>query len=208
MKTGLLIIIGLILAFKVDAKRLEGQIILVNDTHDVTFKIPVTLFTQEIDFEKIQRKIKYFDSTGEKRVIKPEQAEEIRFYYKNEEIRMLSRFSSLRFNDLFSKNHYYFLKLEIDGKLKLFRYYYTESSPEVYDASTDVMISGQSYSASKYILQKSGEGLFMPRTLTFRKDIAGYFQDCPELSLMIENREYRKRDLFIIVRYYNSYCTN
>ena len=207
-KTGLLIVIGFMLTFKVDAKRLEGKLLLEHDTLNVTFKIPVSLFTQEINFEKLQRRIKYFDSTGNKVVIRPDQAEEIRFFYNHEEIRMLSRFSPYRLNDLFSKNHYYFLKLEIDGKLKLFRYYYTENSPEVYDASSDVITGGQSYSASRYILQKLSEEIYMPKNLTFRKDLMEYFQDCPELSMKIENREYRKTDLETIVRFYNSYCTN
>ena len=205
-KTGLLIVIGFILTFNANAKRLKGIIILEDDTLGVTFRIPVTLFAHEIEFEKIQRKIKYFDTAGKKSVIKPDQAEEIRFYYKNKEIRLLSRFIALRLHDLFSKNHYYFLKLEMDGKLKLLRYYYTEDSPEVYEASSDVMITGQSYTVSKYILQKSDEELFMPRTLAFRKDMMKYFQDCPELINMIENRKYRKRDMVNIARYYNSYC--
>jgi hypothetical protein len=205
-KIGLLIVIGLILTFKVDAKRVEGKLLLKHDTLDVIFKIPVGLFTQEIDFEKIQRKIKYFNSMGEKVVIRPEQAEEIRFKYKHEEIRMLSRISSKRLNDLFSKNQYYFLKLEIDGKMKLFRYFYSETSPGAYDASTDGITGGHSYSASKYILQRLGEEIYIPKNLSFRKEMMKYFQDCPVLSLRIENREFRKRDLDAIVRYYNSHC--
>jgi hypothetical protein len=207
-KTGLLFFIGLILTINVYAKRLQGELLLEHDTLKVTFKIPVSLFSKEINYEKLQRKIQYFDSIDNKVVLKPEYAREIRFNYRDEEIRMLSRLSPQRLHDLFSKNHYFFLKLETDGRLKLFRYYYTENSPEVYDASGEIISGGYSYSADKYILQKLNEDLYIPKILSFRKDMMKYFQDCPELSHKIETREYRKRDMVNIVRYYNSACMN
>jgi hypothetical protein len=103
-------------------------------------------------------------------------------------------------------NHHVFLKLEIDGKLKLFKYYFTENSPVMYNSSKNVTTGGYSFTADRYILQKSDEEIFMPRDLTFRKDMMKYFQNCPELFLKIENKEYRKKDLKIVVCYYNSNC--
>ena len=205
-KIGLLIVIGLILTSKTAAKKLEGKLLLENDTMEVTFHVPVNLFTQEINYEKLQHKIKYFDSSGKKVIISPDQAEEIRFIYKREEIRMLSRYCSRRLGRVFLMNHHLFLKLEIDGKLKMFKYYFTENSPVMYNSSKNVTTMGYSFTADRYILQKSDEEIFMPRDLTFRKDMVKYFQDCPELFLKIENKEYRQKDLKIVVCYYNSNC--
>lgn len=172
------------------------------------FKIPINLFSKEINYEKLQYKIKYSDSTGNKFAIKPDQANEIRFIYKNEEVRILSRYNSLRLGNIFSMNKKIFLKLEIDGKLKMFKYYFTESSPVMYNSSSEVTTGGYSHSEDKYILQKGEEELVRLKGLTFRKDMMEYFIDCHELSKKIQSKEYRKKDIETIVCYYNSNCEN
>jgi len=207
-KISFLIILGLILSIETEAKKLEGKILFDNDAVHVKFFIPVNVFSKEINYEKLQYKIKYFDSTGNKFVIKPDQAVEVRFIYKNEEVRILSRYNSLRLGNVFSVNQRIFLKLEIDGKLKMFKYYYTESSLMMYNSSSEVTTGGYSYQVDKYILQKGSQELVKVKDLTFRKDMMEYFKDCPDLSQMIERKEYRKRDLKKIVSYYNSNCSN
>jgi len=67
----LLIVIVLMIANKIEAKKIGGKVIFINDTLDVIFKIPIYIFSKEINFEKLQYKIKYFDSTGDLVVIKP-----------------------------------------------------------------------------------------------------------------------------------------
>jgi hypothetical protein len=203
-----LIVIVLMIAIKTEAKKIEGEILFKNDTLDVIFKIPINLFSKEINYEKLQYKIKYSDSTGNKFAIKPDQANEIRFIYKNEEVRILSRYNSLRLGNIFSMNKKIFLKLEIDGKLKMFKYYFTESSPVMYNSSSEVTTGGYSHSEDKYILQKGEEELVRLKGLTFRKDMMEYFIDCHELSKKIQSKEYRKKDIETIVSYYNSNCEN
>jgi len=205
-KIGLLIVFGLILTPKTEAGKLAGKLLLKHDTMDVTFNIPVNFVTQKINYEKLQYRIKYVDSTGKKVVIRPEQAEEIRFNYEEEEVRMLSRYCSPGLNHEFSRKRKVFLKLEIDGILKMFKYYFTENSPAVYNGSENITTGGYSIPATRYVLQKSGEEIFIPGELTFRKNMVEYFQDCPALSLKIENKEYRKKDLEIIISYYNANC--
>ncbi len=201
-----IIAFGLIFSFKLEAKKIEGQIFYNNDTISVTMKIPVKLFTQEPNYEKLQYKVKYFDSLGVKKVLRPDDAQEIRFTYEFEKVRMLSRKNTLSLGNIFSMSSNIFLRIEIDGDLKLFNYYYTQSSPGMYNASTGMMTGGYSYSVERYILQKSDGELKRPKGLTFRKDMIKYFNDCPELSKKIENKEFRKSDLESIVRFYNVSC--
>ncbi|MEQ8238466.1 MAG: hypothetical protein RIA69_04595 [Cyclobacteriaceae bacterium] len=205
-KIVILITIGLILTFKLEAKKIEGEILFADDTITVTFNIPIKFFTQEPNYEKLQYKIKYFDSTGKKIVLRPDNAKEIRFKYDNENVRMLSRHNSLGLGNIFSMSTNIFLKLETDGKLKLFNYYYTQSSPGMHNASTGAMTGGYSYSVERYILQKGDGELKRPKSLTFKKDMVEYFSDCPALVEKIESKDFRKNDLEFIVNYYNSNC--
>lgn len=200
----LLITIGLFLTFKIEAKRVEGKIVRVKDTINVTFNIPVGLFTGEIDFEKLQHQIKYFDSTGKKITIKPDQVSEIQFEYRYEEFRILSRKKSSGLDGICSNQDHIFLKLEVDGKLKMFSYYHMESMPMVYSASGSVMTGVYFYPVDKYVLQKENEELMIPGELSFRKEMMEYLKDCPELFRKIENKELRKKDLETIVGFYNS----
>ena len=205
-RTYILIAIGLILAFKLEAKKIEGKIFFEDDTIDVIFNMPIKLFTRELNYEQLQYKVKYFDSTGKKITLRPDDAKEIRFKYEYENVRMLSRYNSLGLGSIFSMSTNIFLKLEIDGKLKLFNYYYTQQSGGTYNASTGMMTGGYAYSVEKYILQKGDGELKRPKGLTFKKDMIEYFSDCPALVENIERNYFRKDDLKSIVRFYNSNC--
>jgi predicted Zn-ribbon and HTH transcriptional regulator len=205
-RISLLVVIGLILSFKLEAKKIEGRIIFENDTIDVTFNIPIKFFTQEPNYEKLQYKVKYFDSAGNKIILRPDKAKEIQFKYEYENVRMLSRYNSLGLGNIFSMSTNIFLKLEIDGELKLFNYYYTQHSAGAYNASTGMMTGGYSYRVERLILQKGNGELKRPKGLTFKKDMINYFSDCPKLVEKIESKDFRKDDLESIVRFYNSNC--
>ena len=201
-----LVTIGLISSITLNAKKIDGKILFENDTVDVIFKIPFNFFTQELNYEKLQNKVKYYDSDGNKVILRPDQAKEIRFNDGFFEIRMLSRYNSLGLGSMFSMSTNIFLKLETDGYLKLFRYYYTQNSVGMYNGTTGTMTGGYSYSVENYILQKGNLELKRPKGLMFRKDMIEYFSDCPELSKKIEGKEFRKNDLESIVRYYYIHC--
>lgn len=53
--------------------------------------IPVRTATWEPNYKKLQYKVKYVDSLGVKKVLKPEDALEIRFVYDSVEVRMVSK---------------------------------------------------------------------------------------------------------------------
>ena len=208
-KVVLLIVLGIIFISEIEAKKIEGQILFKDDTVDVIFKIPIDLLTQEIIYEKLQYKVKYFDFNGKKIKLIPDNAEEIRFKYNNEDIRMLSRYNSLDIGDIFSMRTNIFLKLKVEGKLMLFEYHYTQKTGSMSKGIPNDMTMpvGMSYPVERYnILQKGDGELKRPKGLSFRKDMMNYFSDCPELSQKIENKEYKKRDLESIVRFYNSNC--
>lgn len=99
-----------------------------------------------------------------------------------------------------------FLKLEIDGDLKLFNYYYTQYTYGSYNTMTGVNFGGPTNKAEKFLLQKGDEELMRPKILSYRKDLIQYLNDCPELSKKIEDHEFNFNDLESIVRFYNLNC--
>jgi len=200
------VVIGLVLTLKLEAKKIEGKIFFEHDTAEVILIIPIKFFTQEPNFEKLQYKVKYINSIGKKIVLRPDNAREVQFKFENENVRMLSRYNSLGLGSIFSSSNNIFLRLEIDGELKLFNYYYTQSSPGMYNASTGTMTGGYYYSVERYVLQKGDGELKRPKSLTFRNDMAEYFSDCPGLVERIEDKDFRKGDLKSIVKFYNTRC--
>lgn len=191
------------------ARKIEGQIILNNDeTLDVTFLIPFGFLSSEPTYTKLQTRVRYIDRSNKKVVLKPDDAKEISFTLNGKEIRMISVTDELILQSLFSSQQRVFLKLEIDGALRLFTSYSTQSSPGVSSSSMGGMSVGMSYNVEKFVLQKRGGPLKQPRSLSFRKDMSEYFSDCPELVERIQKRDLKRGDLEIMVMEYNKKCAD
>lgn len=172
------------------AELVKGKILTSNDTLDVTFKISVDVISKEPNYMKLQEMVQYYNAAGKLCVLSPAAAKEIQFTYKGVEIRMLSRF--LR-NGIFQ---YTFLKLIIDGDVKLFNYYYQAASNT----------GGGSYQMNVYVLQKDADNLVAVNVMSFKEDMSAYFSECPVLAEKIEDKTYRLNDMETIVQYYNSNC--
>jgi len=194
----LISLLSLLFITTVEGKKVEGKIIYVNDSIiNVTFNIPINYMTQEIDFERLQYKVTYFDANGDKIILHPGLAKAIQFTYMNENVSMFSKYNN---------GDFLFLKLIIDGRLKLFEYYFTSQTPGTFNASTGGMNASFSYSVERYLLQKGDFELKRIKRSKFVKEMCEYFSDCPLLVEKIEKEEFGKNDIEAIVRFYNSSC--
>ena len=127
MKKILLLILSVIIFCQtVQAKKIpmKEQIIYANDTVDATFMIPISDFSGEILFIRLQHGIAYLRSVNKKIRLKPNQAKEVRFEYGSTTFRMVSVYNSLISVAVMDKDTTIFLKLDKDGDLKLFTCYY------------------------------------------------------------------------------------
>lgn len=188
------------------AERTPGIIIFgKNDQEEVVFDLPVAL--NAINYFKLQEKVKYTDSFGEKKTLRPEQAKELVFNFNGEEIRMISipKSGDLSLGRLLSSSTSIFLKLEVTGNMRLFYYEYKQMN---FGVASPAGSGSNGYFAyeDKYILQKNDGPLKWPKEISFRKDMIEYFSDCPELVAKIERKEFKRDHLIEIVRFYNSYC--
>ncbi|MEO8472593.1 MAG: hypothetical protein ABI477_10370 [Chryseolinea sp.] len=188
-----------------EAKKVEGKIIRRTGTETVIFNVPFKLLSSRPDIERMQYRIRYYDKFGKKMILKPGEAEEIQFAYKNEVVRMISISNDLGLQGTFSRSTFVFLRLEIDGPLRLFKYYQTSSNNTGYYGA-GISTGGGTYTTENLYLQKEGQKLKRPRTLNFRKDMADYLSDCPALVDRIRDKDFKRKDLEFIVMFYNKQC--
>jgi hypothetical protein len=199
----------ILISFQVNAKKIQGKIILNNDQAiSVTFIVPFGFLGGEPAYIKLQTGVKYIDSSNKKVMLRPGDAKEISFSINGQNIRMLSVDDDLELQSIFSSQEKVFLKLEIDGAVKLFTSYTTQSSPGMYNGTTGSMSAGTTYNVEKFVLKKRNGSLMRPRGIAFRKDMSEFFSDCPELVEQIQNRNLRKGDLELMVMEYNKKCAD
>ncbi len=203
MRPILIFLAAVLIVFSAHAKKLPGKIISENGISDVVFFVPRGSIPFEPDYPSIQYKIRYLDPQGRKKVLRPGQCDEIRFVYNDEEVRMLARKNTWMPGPKFSFNRNVFLKLEVDGHMKLFRNYYKETIP---DAGSTSMVGQHEYTRYRYLVQRGGDDIRLMSVLGFRGDMTTYFEDCPELAARIDNRDLRRRDAVEIVQFYNRNC--
>jgi hypothetical protein len=204
--TRFLLLIGMLVSLSLQAKKVEGKIVFANETLDVVFNIPINILEDAPNYEKIQLKVKYYDASGEKWTLRPEDAQEIQFTYGQEHVRMISVSNAIGLGGAFVSSPKIFLKLEIDGHLKLFAYFYTQSTPGMANPATGIMTGGYSFRLDRYILQKGEGQLKKVKSASFKRDISEYLSDCPMLVQKIENKEFKKDDIESVVRFYNADC--
>lgn len=190
-----------------EAKKIPGFFInKEGDTVCVTFDVTFGFFGQDAKIERIQEKIRYYDSLNNKNTLKPEDASEVVIVNSGDTIRMLSKANNLGLGSFLSRNGI-FLRLIKDGPLKLFKYYESGSSTPGYNHSTNTVSSGYTYETEMHILQKKDGPLVRVRNeVNFRKEMSKYLSDCPELVKKIDQKQYRKDDIFLIVEEYNKNC--
>jgi hypothetical protein len=190
-KIFVIIILGLIFTSKIDAKDIEGKIILENETLNVILKIPMKAMTNKPNFYKLQDGITYYTSEGKEKKITGKEAKEIQFEHKGETCRMIS---SNHYNTAW-KYRAMFLKIDIEGELSLYSHYALG-----YNSNGGYEVVHE-YLLNKYNVFDS------PKELG-RFGMIDYFKDCPLLSKKIENRELkiRQKKISEIVKFYNANC--
>lgn len=200
-------LIGLIallisISFSANASQIKGIIITKKDTLHVMFIIPFS----GVNYASMQYGVKYIDSAQVKHKLSPADAKEIRFEHLGDTVRMLSRFNNLSYNSDGSTK--IFLKLLIDGPIKLFDYYIKNTG--VYAPSGPGPVQGApvmtSYTSNRYVLQKGIGDLVLYSKMNFKNEMPVFLKKCPDLVKLIQDKVYQKSDIERIVTYYNTNC--
>lgn len=186
-------------------RKIKGTIISNGQSREVTFNVKIPFLGGEPSFERMQYRIKYFDEAGKKHTLRPDDATEIQFEFEGQPVRMISCRNNLGLGNMFSTSSNIFLKLEIDGPLRLYRYYYRQTSGGMHTAGGGYM-PGTTYTVENFVFQKGEGPLKQSGGWGWRKDMLKYFSDCPALASLIESKELRRREIEAIVMFYNDKC--
>ncbi len=178
------------------------------DTIHVVFRIPVGLFARTPNYEKLQWKITWFDSLNQAQTLRPGEVREYCFEYKSTPVRMVSMTNSLQASPSgFRHDQDIFLRLIIDGKLRLFKFYdysgYVENNPE----SPDPILKETPGSIEIFLLQKSGGKVFQPGKNDFGESLRDYLSECPMVVESINSSTCRGDDLYKLVEMFNEVCS-
>jgi hypothetical protein len=206
------LLLCIVVSIQVNAERIKGKIFYDRDTSDVIFDFNTSKETGkiEIDYTELQSSIDY-DSLGIGRILTPNKANGYQFEIEGKRIIMLAVPNTIEDVDYSKPIPKIFLKIEIDGKLKLFKYYeirenykpnfeYSGIELLLYIAIKDYYIKESNW------IKKDNQPLAKFINSTFRRSGASYFKDCPYLSEGIKNKDYKLENIVAIVQYYNTNC--
>ena len=209
MKKILLLQILILVSIFAIAKKhqIKGRIITRTGTLNVTLLIPGT--KKSVDVTSLMREIQYLNKDDKKVQLKPTQAKEIFFEFNKDTIHLVST----RVQWTKRRSERFFLRLIIDGKIKLYHYYYTKSSTRSYGSGgtngsinvTDVTTRGTSVMKIVQKGTRSGKKISM---LAIRKGMRPLIVDCKKLHKDLSKlKTSLSYSLESIIEYYNTNCS-
>ncbi|UII28327.1 hypothetical protein LVD15_07830 [Fulvivirga maritima] len=203
-KAFFLVLLLTVVANGLYAKKVKGLIKYNDHTEEVTLKIPAGLFGNNPQYVRLQDGVRYINTDGVTKTLKPSEAEAVKFSIKGETIVLVSVENTINKRAVynFNRDSHLFLKLVLNGELRLYDYY-TEKHTPATDQKTGTISIKQ-----EYLLKLPDSPLKNLKTIGFRKDMMEYFSYCPELVEMLETRTLRKKDIEAIVEFYNQKCSN
>ena len=194
----------LFITFSTKAKKLNGEIIYEDHTEKVVFDVPVS--SGKINFLKLQLGVTYFDNEDHEKVILPQDAKEIHFNYKGEEIVLISFNTNYENGGHYLINYnepYCFVHRKRNGKLKL----YDHRSYEDIETPNTTHSTGKTFVYSLYL--QVGDGpLKYVRKRGFEWFISRLLEDCPEVVELVKSKHYKRKHLDKIIDYYNTHCND
>jgi len=199
MKKIILLTVFLVfLSLQSEARRVKGYYLDNQmDTFYVTFNIHITP-PNDVDPRYLHNGLTFWDSNDNQRTLKPHQAKAFSFNYNKENHYFVSCQDYLNLSKHVVKkpSTYLFLKLEVEGSMRLLSYSYSQNVGIDFSVPTTIMI-----------YQRRNDLLFVPKLVAHKKSLVKYFEDCPQVQSKIQSNIFGKGDEVEIVKAYNSFCS-
>jgi len=188
------------------AKNFKGYVIYGNQEKvEVLVSVPLIQFSKRPDYQEMQSKITIIKDDSPFGIT-PDQVVEVAFTYDEVLIRMISVRDELKLNSPFANLTNVFLKLEQEGAVRLFRYYQVSNAPGAYNNQSGMSTANNSRVADRFVVQRGNGPLVRLEGMSFKKDVAEFFHDCPDVIKKVKDKEYKKEDLEMVVKRYNKVC--
>ncbi len=182
------------------------------DTTPVNFLVPVT-DDRRIDVVQLQWKIKYLDQYGRKKPIIAQTTREVFISFGKDSVRLYCKRNTIGATAGFLNSADYFFLEQLEwGNVNAYRYYEQSQNGAYMGGSLGIgigggmMLGGGTVITELTTLEKPGQPLFTPRLLYYKKDLAAYFVNCPQVLERIEKGEYKTGNLEVAARDNNILC--
>ena len=199
MKKLILLVVFLVgLSLQSQARKVKGYFLDNNrDTSYVTFNIHISP-PNDVDARYLHNGLTFWDSNDNERVLKPHQAKEFCFTYNKIDYRFIScqDYLNLSKHVVKKSSTYLFLKLEVEGSMRLLSYTYTQHVGIDFSYATTILL-----------FQRKNDLLFSPKIMAHKKSLVKYFEDCPQVQDKIKSNYFGKGDEVEMVKTYNNFCS-
>ncbi|MEI9919705.1 MAG: hypothetical protein WDO14_13015 [Bacteroidota bacterium] len=177
------------------AIQIPGEIVY-NDGTTARANFEVVVVLHGFSVEYMQNKVRYFDENGKRHKLRPSEAKEIRFQWREQEVRMITRRAVHHTNKL------RFMHLIIDGKVRLYEYIKTYRY-----SGRQGMSYARIRTAVYWYLERDEDGtVITPHSLGFRHQMKNFFTGCETLTERLDAKVYKLREVPAIVTFYNQDC--
>jgi hypothetical protein len=176
------------------AARVPATIIMADGkTIQATIDIP----DGDKKYRHLQETVEYFNADGSKQLLKADEVKEISFANEGTQVKLVS----IPYKDTGLENpapadrENILVQQVVDGKVSVYKFYYIEPGGQFAPSVVE-----------KYLLKKEGDEFYEPAYMTFKKDMVGYLCDCPTLIDKIEEGQYKRKQLPLLIAEYNQTC--
>lgn len=197
MKRTFFFIILLLVGGKVSRAQIQeriidvpGEIVYADRTEHVTFQVLAVL--NGFSVEHLEKSARYVDANGHHKIVRPKDAEEIRFKWDEQDVRMISR------RPRHESSRKKFMHLLTDGSVRFYEYIETYRF-----IGRRAMMYASINTVIYWYLERKDATMIMATPFRFRKKMSKYFKDCPKLAERIKAGAYKALDAQQIVDYYN-----
>jgi hypothetical protein len=162
-----------------------------------TMQVTVDLANGESKYRSLQENIEYYDAGGSKHSLKAEEVKEITVGTGADAVTLVSipyKYTGLENANAPDKGNILAQQI-VDGKVSVYKFWYTEPGVQFAPSVTE-----------KYLLRKEGDEFYEPAYFSFRKDMEGYLCDCPTLIDKLENGQFKRKQLPLLIAEYNETC--
>lgn len=162
-------------------------------------------YDSTLNFYRLQPGVKFVSVNGVRIDLNPKSIAEYRFEWMGQEIRMLS--SDCKEKKKFTRKSWknVFLKLEVDGRMKVLIYYHSVSNltpsgpPPRHGYYTSAPVQEE-------VLKRDGEQGVKMTDLRNPETRKAFFADCPDLYERVEDENPHFGECMLIAKYYNANC--
>ena len=175
------------------------------DTLQIIFKVNIT--KKKLEFIRNRESLEIVNSIGGKTYLEPKAVTEVGIRFEGRTTKLCSRENTVDIHPLsLDYDGFLFFEVEEDGPVKLLSF--PESTYSASGAGAGAVGGGIAFTEHTQFLQYQNYPLVRVKRLHFKRDMADFFAEVPDLVERIEANQVGYNDLPQLVQQYNKYLNS